>query len=132
MARLQERYAIGIELWVDAIRRLDGQALLKRGWRTLAARTAMRAAAAESGVADGRRWREHALAWLRAELQAWNKLASRRSVTSHANRRLAFLRTDPLFAPVRDDASVAGLPDDERNAWQALWAGVEALLTPKD
>ena len=34
---------------------------------------------------------------------------------------------EPALASVRDEAKLAELPDEERTAWQALWANVQAL-----
>jgi hypothetical protein len=35
---------------------------------------------------------------------------------------------DPDLAGVRDEAALAKLPEEERKAWQALWADVAAIL----
>jgi len=73
--------------------------------------------------------RGQAHAWLQAELVAWSKLRE-----SQPNSRPLVLLTmqhwqkDPELAAIRDPEYLAKLPEDERKAWQALWADVEALL----
>jgi hypothetical protein len=37
---------------------------------------------------------------------------------------------DPALAGVRESSALSTLPEVERDAWQKLWADVEALLRP--
>ena len=74
--------------------------------------------------------RQQANDWLRAELSAWKKLAltiepgNRETVAT----TLAHWKQDADLASVRDEAALAKLPEDERKAWQSLWADVDLLL----
>jgi hypothetical protein len=75
-----------------------------------------------------RRW---ALAWLRADLAEYDKLARRGDArTSQAVRqRLEHWRQDPDLASIRDKEALDKLPDDERRPWREFWDDVSALLT---
>ena len=48
---------------------------------------------------------------------------------ANARRALWYWTDLPDFAGVRDNARLAALPPEEREAWQAFWAEVAALLT---
>jgi hypothetical protein len=78
-------------------------------------------------VAMLRRW---ALGWLRADLAAYGKIAqqSNPAVKRAIQQRLAHWQRDPDLAGLRDKAALDKLPEAERDAWQRLWADVEALL----
>jgi serine/threonine-protein kinase len=71
------------------------------------------------------RFRAQALALLRAELVEWSELfkEGNKEVVSRLDR----WRTDSTLTDVRLPVSLAKLPDDERQAWQAFWSDVEAL-----
>jgi serine/threonine-protein kinase len=69
--------------------------------------------------------RRQALGWLRADLALRTKgLQAGKS----EGRTLATWQTDDALAGVRERAALEKLPDDERAAWQRLWADVAAAL----
>jgi len=80
--------------------------------------------------ADRAQLRNHARAWLEAELAAWAKLLG----SANAQQRQAMAGTlkhwqqDADLASVRDEAALAQLPEGEREGWKSLWAEVAALL----
>jgi tetratricopeptide (TPR) repeat protein len=69
--------------------------------------------------------RRQALAWLRANLELTTKLRNDGKVWG---RSLATWHADPALASVRDPATLAKLPDAEREQWQRLWADVAAAV----
>ena len=73
-----------------------------------------------------RRW---ALSWLRDDLAAYGTMAqqSNPAVKRAVQQRLTHWQTNPDLTGVRDKAGLANLPDTEREAWEKLWADVEAL-----
>lgn len=76
------------------------------------------------------RLRRQALAWMRADLEAWTKqIAPDKPET---RRRAAdFLRRYQVareMAGVREPEALKALPDDERAAWEAFWRDVAAFL----
>jgi tetratricopeptide (TPR) repeat protein len=104
--------------------------------RYYAAATAAMAARREGVGADRldedglRRWREQARLWLRAELDAWVAVQKRGDAAELKALRKAvdYWREDGWLSGVRDAKALAKLPEAERQAWQQLWADVEALL----
>jgi hypothetical protein len=74
--------------------------------------------------------RRQALAWLRADLALYAKMAKSDNPRARAavRQRLEHWRQDADLAPVRDKAALAKLPEAEREDWQKLWADVAALL----
>jgi serine/threonine-protein kinase len=72
--------------------------------------------------------RKQALTWLREDLEGWGRRAKDAKGRADIDSTLRHWRRHPHLAGVRDPAAVAQLPDDERPAWQQLWADVEALL----
>jgi tetratricopeptide (TPR) repeat protein len=77
-------------------------------------------AVAGEGAKDAVELRGRALAWLRADLEAWSRVEELR------RRTLEDWKRDPDMAVVRERADE--LPASERDGWKALWAGVDALL----
>jgi tetratricopeptide (TPR) repeat protein len=79
------------------------------------------------GPAEKSRLRQHALDWLRADLTAWGVRAQGEAPRARLAVRQALGRwlRDPDLAGVRDPA---GLPEEERPAWQALWRDVDSVL----
>lgn len=75
------------------------------------------------------RWRQKAFDWLHADL-AWRL---KRATTSDERKKLQasleHWKRDRDLAGVREDLD--RLPEDERAAWQTLWAQVEAALNQK-
>ena len=80
--------------------------------------------------ADRAKLRDQARAWLDAELAAWRKSLE----SGDAQQRPAIVanlkhwQQDPDLGGVRDQGALAKLPANERDAWKALWANVDALL----
>ena len=80
--------------------------------------------------ADRAKFRNQARTWLEAELATWTKLlasASREQRQTIAGT-LKNWQQDTDLASVRGESALAKMPDDERKAWRALWADVDALL----
>jgi tetratricopeptide (TPR) repeat protein len=73
--------------------------------------------------------RRQALTWLRADLVAWSKFLDSGQPQARATveRTLQHWQSNPDLVGVRDKAGLARLPDAERQAWEKLWADVEAL-----
>jgi serine/threonine-protein kinase len=74
--------------------------------------------------------RGQALAWLRAEMEAWTRFAqdadpARKGLVAQT---LAHWKVDGDLARVRDADALARLPEAERKPWQALWSEVDRLL----
>src|SRR5262249_18548667 len=69
--------------------------------------------------------RRQALGWLRADLALRTKVLQ---AGKSRGRTLATWQTDDALAGVRERAALERLPDDERAAWQRLWADVAAVL----
>jgi tetratricopeptide (TPR) repeat protein len=91
--------------------------------------------AARAGTGQGRdagkvddkeraRLRQLALAWLRADLAAWRRATDRALI----QRTLKHWQQDADLPSVRDKDALAKLPAAEQQAWQKLWAEVDALL----
>jgi hypothetical protein len=78
-----------------------------------------------------KRWRELALAWLRAELD--NRRAEAKRTQALANRAGRIVRRWQEIADlasVRDEKALAALPQDEAAAWRTFWAEVDVLAEP--
>jgi serine/threonine protein kinase/tetratricopeptide (TPR) repeat protein len=76
------------------------------------------------------RLRSQALAWLRADLAAWQKLLEmeRDKAGPAVRQQMEHWQRDADFARVRGpDVLSAELPEAERQQWQKLWNDVEAL-----
>jgi serine/threonine-protein kinase len=110
---------------------LPGQML---GMREHAARCAVRAAGGQDddavGLTDEQRahWRAEAIAWLKADLEQWTRMAAEPSRRDLARRSLERWRSDPDLAGLREPASLEQLSAAERAACQEIWAGVAAVL----
>ena len=108
----------------------------KAGNRTNAARSAVLAGSGQGEddpkPDDAARalLRTKARRWLAEELAAWAKLADSGAPADRSivTKTLTRWKSDTDFAAIRDADSLAKLPEDERQAWQALWANVDALL----
>jgi hypothetical protein len=74
--------------------------------------------------------RQQALALLRAELATQaRQLASGSPAEAAAARQvLEVLRGFPVLTRVHNPATMANLPEPERQLWQAFWQEVEGLL----
>jgi tetratricopeptide (TPR) repeat protein len=73
-------------------------------------------------------WRNQALDWLKADLALWGRLVpdGTPAARAAAGQKLAQWQGDAALAGVRG-AAIGELPEAEREAWQKLWADVEAL-----
>jgi len=129
-------FATAARLWVDAFR--EDPALAKTGTEGHRYNAACAAALAGSGEGrdaagfgcpDPRRWRDQAIAWLEAELQAGrsrleNGEVDRKSLAG----TLSWWKRDPDLAGIRDEERLAALGEDERQRCQRFWREVDALL----
>jgi tetratricopeptide (TPR) repeat protein len=75
-------------------------------------------------------WRQQALAWLRADLDAWRRLldGQPQKVSPVLVKQMQHWQRDTDFAGLRDRQALAQLPDAERPAWQQLWADMADTL----
>ncbi len=76
------------------------------------------------------RWRIQALDWLKADLAHWTKEADSGATDAKAlvRKTLQHWKADRDLASVRYEADLKKLSEAERDAWQAFWAEVAALL----
>ena len=131
-AGYRERYHAAAHFYTEAIR--DDPSLT--AYRYTAARFAALAAAGQGQDAaalstDERTGlRRQALAWLQADLNAWQRgvLDGNPRDRADADDLLRARQWEPALATVRHPWSLLRLPPDERRQWQKLWADVEALL----
>jgi tetratricopeptide (TPR) repeat protein len=72
------------------------------------------------------KWRQQALAWLKADLQLWHKQAQsgQPAALQDVMKTLSHWQTDPDLASVRDAKALKQLPQTEATDWQTLWADV--------
>ena len=84
----------------------------------------------QTDVKERARLRQQALDWLRADLEGWSRSLEKDTPQARleVQRTLAHWRSDTDLASLREPAALAKLPDEERRAWQKLWADVDALL----
>jgi tetratricopeptide (TPR) repeat protein len=75
------------------------------------------------------RLRQQALAWLRADLVAWTKLAEsdKPAARKAVQAALQHWQDDADLAGVRDKDALENLPEAERDAWRKLWDDVAAV-----
>jgi eukaryotic-like serine/threonine-protein kinase len=75
--------------------------------------------------------REQALGWLRADLAAWAKIldgGKEPARKQEVARTLAHWKEDADLSGIRDEGTLAKLPEGEREGFRALWAEVDRLL----
>jgi superkiller protein 3 len=79
--------------------------------------------------ADRGELRRQALAWLRADLAVYARLAERGNAKTRAavRQRLAHWLQDADLAAVRDQACLSRLAWGERAEWHHLWEGIDVL-----
>jgi serine/threonine-protein kinase len=84
---------------------------------------------APSDKAERASLRDQALRWLTADLDAWEGLLGLADSALRAKfvEGVDYSKRDGDLAGVRDPDALEKLPDDERDAWRALWARAEAL-----
>jgi serine/threonine-protein kinase len=82
------------------------------------------------GDAEGRRWRDQARRWLRAELAARQRALETGAPASHLGVREALTRwqKEPDLACVRDPNELDKLAAEERQEYLKLWSEVAAVL----
>jgi tetratricopeptide (TPR) repeat protein len=132
----RQQYAAAVRLYRDAFvaapKLADDPAAQHRYNAACSAALAASGRGRDTGaLADRERaaLRRQALAWLRADLNAWGK----RLADAAPPQRQEVLKTlqhwqqDTDLAGVRDDKALAALPTDERAAWKKLWADVAEL-----
>jgi hypothetical protein len=87
--------------------------------------------AASLGNKERARLRDRALAWLKDDLKAWQRLLEKDPDKARpmVGQKLRHWLQDPDFNGVRSAEALAKLPEDERQAWQQLWAEVADTLT---
>jgi serine/threonine protein kinase/Flp pilus assembly protein TadD len=132
----KKQYAAAVQLYQEAFSEQPAVAdNLGKAYRFDAARAA---ACAAGGLDQGRppaaaaqraRWREQALAWLRADLTLWGRRAQQvdPQVYPVIIRALAGWRHHVHLAGV-SGAALGNLSPAEREAWGKLWADVDSLL----
>jgi hypothetical protein len=74
------------------------------------------------------RLRTQALEWLRADLAAYTRAVEQERSQALVFQRLTHWQKDADLAGLRDKDAVGKLPPQEQEAWQKLWADVDALL----
>jgi tetratricopeptide (TPR) repeat protein len=76
------------------------------------------------------RWRQQALAWLKADLAYATKLVQTGlpGVKEEIDQRLRRWKADPDLAGIRDEDALDELQETEARAWRDLWAAVDALI----
>jgi tetratricopeptide (TPR) repeat protein len=82
------------------------------------------------GTKERTRLRQQALDWLLADLKAYRQLMAKSAGKAGpmiAQRMQHWLKDDD-FTGVRSETALAKLPEDERRAWQKLWADVTEML----
>jgi hypothetical protein len=105
---------------------LSGPARAPGAGRRLAPGLVLAMARHRRGDREGAR---QALAWLKADLTAWDKLAEGPAEQRMRVRQpLTWWRADPDLIGVRYKDALDKLPEEERAKWQELWGEVDGLL----
>jgi serine/threonine-protein kinase len=110
---------------------------LRENYRYRAARAAALAGlgrgedAGQLSDAERSDWRRQALAWLRADLEAWRERSEGGSAVLRGTIKKTLRRWhhDEALSDLRDEKALAQLPADEREACRSLWDEVDRLLT---
>jgi serine/threonine-protein kinase len=131
LCSLLRRHADAVRFYVEAFE-AEPRAMADRNGQhpyNAACATVLAAASDETSQA---RLRQQGLDWLRLELVTWTKIvgAGDGPKREFAMRALRHWQRDPDLASVRDAERLAKLPEDERKAWEALWAEVASLVKP--
>ena len=134
---VKNHYATAARLYVEALAAAPQlTADLRAGHRFNAARAAALAGSGRgddsAGLGEPERagLRKRARDWLRLDLAAWAKKIDTGTAADciPAQKTLAPWRDDPDLAGLRDAQTLEKLPSAERQACQALWQEVAALL----
>jgi eukaryotic-like serine/threonine-protein kinase len=103
------------------------------GYRSQAAGAAVMAAA-DMGVGaslddqERARWRQQALAWLQADLAAFNQTSATTAQRALLLKTYRRWTRDDYLAGVRTPQALAELPSSEQAAWRQLWTDVERVV----
>jgi serine/threonine-protein kinase len=132
--KCKRQYAAAARLFAEAFAAEPALAAdLKKGYRLDAARAAAAAAAGEGRDSTGlddkerARWRKQAVAWLRADLEAWSRQLRRGGPADRAAARQALHQwRGPQLSSLRG-AAIDRLPEDEQETCRKLWADFDAL-----
>ncbi len=136
-ARYKRLYGAAARFYVDAFAAEPNLAEdLKAAYRYTAACSAALAGSGQGedaallAAGERVRWRQQAVAWLRADLGAWAKLREAGKETDRAllRRMLLHWQKDAALAGLRNAAALDKLPDAEQAACRQLWADVADLL----
>jgi hypothetical protein len=135
--RYKQRYATAARFYAAAFTaQLKLADDMRSGYRYHAACCAALAAAGQGSDADQlspkekAQWREQALSWLWADLalRALQVQSDNPPDRQTAQQALKHWQKDPDLAALRDQGSLAKLPEAERKEWAKLWDEVAALL----
>jgi serine/threonine-protein kinase len=84
--------------------------------------------ASELDKTERDRWRQQALDWLKADLQAWTKrLTDNPKSAANVAKAMKHWQSYAKLAGVRDEATLAAMPAPEQTSWRQLWTEVAAL-----
>jgi tetratricopeptide (TPR) repeat protein len=113
-----------------------GQPQLADSYRHFAAAAAARAGCGQGkdaialGETERARWRQQALKWLRADLEAGrDRLVKDPERAGSILQKMRGWRDGADFTGMREPDALAKLPEAERQAWQKLWADVAHALS---
>jgi hypothetical protein len=132
-----KRFAAAAWFWAEALAADSKLGDDRQAQHRYSAACAAALAAAGQGTDDPKaddaargRFRGQALNWLKAEQAAWAKVldAGDPQARPIVAETLQHWQADRDLAGVRDAGALAKLPEVEREAWQAFWKDVEALL----
>ena len=137
MAKDRNHFVVASRLWAEAFEADPGLANDLGAGRRYNAACISALAAAGQGEDDAKlddkergRLRRQALDWLRADLALRSRQleAGPTADPAAAQQALRHWQEDPDLAGIRDAASLAKLPADDRAACEKLWANVAGLL----
>jgi protein O-mannosyl-transferase len=133
----ERRYALAARLYADAFRSDSKLAEDVRSENRFNAAVASAAAGCGQGQdvaglkeTEKVELRAQALSWLQADLAIWKKHAQSDVLPAltAVQRALRMWKRNVGLAGVRDSTALAQLPQEEREEWQMLWQGVDAVL----
>jgi tetratricopeptide (TPR) repeat protein len=135
--RFKKLYAASARLYAEAFTNTKLADDLQKEYRYNAACAAALAGcrhgndAEALGANERARLRRQAQGWLRADLAAWRAVLEKEPVKAApvVAQQMARRLQDTDFAGVRGSEALARLPEEERQAWQKLWAEVSQLRT---
>ncbi|MHC4551106.1 MAG: hypothetical protein ACYTEZ_20340 [Planctomycetota bacterium] len=133
LCQWSERYAEAIRFYAAAFAedpQVAEDVRVGHSYRYNAASVAVLAASVQGHEELRSRWREQALAWLRADLtlRAAQAKGRRFPGAQSASEVLRIWFLDPDLSAVRDEAELAKLPEAEQRRWRAFWKEVAVVL----